>query len=153
MQALLEKAIELAVHYHGGQTDKGGNPYILHPLAVMTRVKSIEEKIVAVLHDIVEDTPLTFDGLRDAGFPDVIIEAVDALTKRAKESYNRYIWRVKNNSLACAVKLADLSENMDLSRIPFPQEKDFLRIEKYAAVREYLIGKDWIYENKKWIKK
>jgi len=144
MNHLLEKAIELATTHHRGQVDKGGNAYILHPLAVMMRVKTTEEKIVAVLHDIIEDTPVTLDELRQHLFPEHIILAIDTLTKRKKESYDKYIWRIKNNPIALVVKLADLEENLDLTRIPSPTEKDLERVKKY------LTNKSWIYNDKKW---
>jgi len=150
MNHLLEKAIELATTHHRGQVDKGGNAYILHPLAVMMRVKTTEEKIVAVLHDIIEDTPVTLDELRQHLFPEHIILAIDTLTKRKKESYDKYIWRIKNNPIALVVKLADLEENLDLTRIPSPTEKDLERVKKYYLVKKYLTNKSWIYNDKKW---
>ncbi|GAB6499106.1 GTP pyrophosphokinase [Bacillus cereus] len=153
MKLFLEKAIQLAVFHHKGQVDKGGNPYILHPLAVMMKVHKLEEKIVAVLHDIIEDTPLTLDDLRNEGFPEFIVEAVDSITKRKKESYDSYIYRVKLNPISRVVKLADISENLDLSRIPNPTEKDYLRIDKYKHIQQILTVDSWIYENKKWINK
>jgi len=150
MNHLLEKAIELATTHHKGQVDKGGHAYILHPLAVMMRVNTIEEKIVAVLHDIIEDTPVTLHELRKHSFPEHIIEAIDILTKRKKESYDKYIWRIKNNPLALVVKLADIEENLNLKRIPSPTKKDLERIKKYFLVKKYLKNKSWVYKDKKW---
>lgn len=127
----LELAIELAVNAHKGQVDKGGNPYILHPLSVMNRVDNMEEKIVAVLHDIVEDTSVTLKDLTTNGLDKVIIEAIDCLTRRKGETYMTYIDRAKKNELAKAVKLADLEENMDLARIKHPTEQDYSRLKRY----------------------
>lgn len=152
MNYILEKALELAIIYHRGQVDKGGNSYILHPLSVMGKVCKIEEKIVAVLHDVVEDTQLTINDLRDEGFPEFIVDAINAITKRRKESYDTYLFRVKCNPISLVVKLADLSENLDLSRIPNPTEKDYLRLDKYRRAQDILTNDNWQYENKKWSK-
>ena len=127
----LNKAIEIAYIAHEGQVDKGGSPYISHPIRVMNSVESPEAKIVGVLHDAIEDSDLTFSDLQKQGFSEEIIEAIDALTKRSQEKYPDYLQRVKNNSIAVQVKLADLKDNCDLSRISEPTKKDFQRIEKY----------------------
>ncbi|MCA1064864.1 GTP pyrophosphokinase (plasmid) [Rossellomorea sp. AcN35-11] len=127
-QSMIELAIKLASEYHLGQVDKGGNPYILHPLAVMNRVGKSEEKVVAVLHDILEDTTMTVTELLKH-FPREIVEAVEALTRRPEETYREFILRVKENTLARVVKIADMEENMDLSRIPNPTQVDYERVE------------------------
>lgn len=127
---LLEKAIILATNKHAGQVDKGGNIYIEHPLRLMTKMDTIEEKIVAVLHDIVEDTDCSLDDLRKEGFPENIVTAVDCLTRKKDETYKEFILRIRENPLAKKVKLRDIFDNMDLSRIPNPTEKDYERIEK-----------------------
>ncbi|QMT41249.1 HD domain-containing protein [Neisseria shayeganii] len=136
--ATLELAIELAARFHAGQRDKGGAPYILHPLRVMASVSSEAEKIVAVLHDIVEDTEMDEYGLRQHGFSDEIVEAVLALTKREKESRIDAAKRAAANPIARVVKLADVADNMDLSRLEVVTTKDLDRIEQYKAVKRIL---------------
>ncbi|WAM53714.1 HD domain-containing protein [Vreelandella venusta] len=137
----LEKAIEISAKAHSGQTDKSGTPYILHPLKVMMRVDGIEEKIVAVLHDIVEDTDITLSVLNEEGFSDAIVNAVDALTKRVGETRMDAAKRAAENPIALIVKLADNAENMDLSRIEKPTSRDYERQEEYKAVRKYLLSR------------
>jgi guanosine-3',5'-bis(diphosphate) 3'-pyrophosphohydrolase len=134
----LEKAIEMAAKAHAGQTDKAGNSYILHPLKVMLRVKTPDEQMAAVLHDVVEDTPVTLDDLRSEGFPESVIAAVDALTKREGETRIDAAKRAAKDPIARTVKLADNAENMDISRIPNPTPKDAKRLEEYAEVRKLL---------------
>jgi len=136
---MLNKAIEIAAKAHAGQTDKGGNAYILHPLRVMMNFcddKDEAAQICAVLHDVVEDTTITLDDLRAEGFSDEIIAALDCLTKRDGESYDDFIGRILANPLACKVKNGDLTDNMDLTRIPNPTAKDEERIRKYRAASE-----------------
>lgn len=135
MKDMLENAIIVAANAHKGQTDKGGQPYILHPIRVMFGCKSLEEKTVAMLHDALEDTPLTAADLTDAGFPSEVVEAVVCLTKEEGEEYDTYIERVCMNRLAALVKLADLSDNMDLKRLLEPTERDFRRLERYVRAK------------------
>lgn len=154
-EMLLVKAEEVATHAHEGQVDKGGNPYIEHPRRVAARLKRVDEKIVGFLHDVVEDTTITLEDLRSLGFPAYIVEAVDAITKRKKESYDQYLYRVFQNDLARAVKLADIAENMDLSRIPNVTDKDKERVKKYAYATDVLLGKyAWqkVEKKMKWVK-
>jgi (p)ppGpp synthase/HD superfamily hydrolase len=129
--SVLNKAIILATTSHAGQIDKGGNPYILHPLRVMLSMTTEESRIVAVLHDVVEDTNITLDDLRQQGFSEEIVTAIDCLTRKNDESYLQFIKRIKRNELAKAVKIADISDNKDLSRIASPTKTDLARIEKY----------------------
>jgi (p)ppGpp synthase/HD superfamily hydrolase len=133
---LLEKAILIAANAHQGQKDKAGQPYILHPLRVMFSVNGEIERICAVLHDVIEDTEVTLDDLRNEGFSEEVLSALDALTKRDGENYDDFITRILPNPIACRVKLADLRDNMDLSRIKNPTEKDYQRIEKYRNAVE-----------------
>jgi (p)ppGpp synthase/HD superfamily hydrolase len=112
----LEDAIILASRAHRGQVDKAGKPYILHVLRVMLRQETETAQIVAVLHDVLEDTSVTMENLRAAGFSSEICEAVDALTRRPGEAYDAMISRVAANPLARVVKLADLEDNMDPRR-------------------------------------
>ena len=135
---LLSRAIILATELHEGQVDKGGNPYILHPLRVMTNVKSLEGKIVAVLHDTIEDTDITVEDLISKGFTDDVVEAVELLSKPKQEDYIKYIKRIKENPLAREVKIADLQDNMDLSRLKEITEKDLKRVAKYKKAYNIL---------------
>ena len=134
----LEKAIELAARHHAGQVDKGGIPYILHPLAVMMAVEGERAKIVAVLHDVLEDTALTEADLRGAGFAPDIVDAMLALTKQPGESRMDSARRLVANPLAREVKLADIRQNMNLSRIPHPSAKDYARLAEYREVEAFL---------------
>lgn len=128
---MLDKAIALAKKAHDGQVDKGGHPYIGHPIRVMNQCENESEKIVGVLHDAVEDSDLTLEELRVAGFSDRIIEAVDAITKRFGEKRKDYLNRVMDNPLALKVKIADMSDNADISRISNPTDKDRERTRIY----------------------
>lgn len=136
----LERAIQIAASAHAGQVDKAGQPYILHPLRVMLRVDGDHERMAAVLHDVVEDTAITLEALAAEGFPAPVIEAVAALTKLPGESRLAAATRAAKNAIARHVKLADNAENMDLSRIPNPSEKDLVRVEEYKAVRALLLA-------------
>jgi len=138
--ATLERAIEIAARAHAGQVDKAGQAYILHPLRVMLRMKSAHERMAAVLHDVVEDTPVSLQQLAAEGFAPEVIAAVEALTKRPGESRIGAARRAAADPVARQVKLADNAENMDLSRIENPTERDFARLEEYKTVREILLG-------------
>lgn len=133
-------ALELAVEKHKNQTDKAGNPYILHPLHVMENVNSKEGKIVAILHDIIEDTDITEDYLLKIGLSKRIVDAVVALTRSKGMDYQEYIKNLSSNPLAKEVKLADLEHNMDLKRLPTLEEKDLERNRKYQIAYHYLIN-------------
>jgi GTP diphosphokinase / guanosine-3',5'-bis(diphosphate) 3'-diphosphatase len=136
----LERAIAIAAAAHAGQIDKADQPYILHPIRVMLRVSSEHERIAAILHDVVEDTSVTLEELIQEGFPGEVITAVKALTKAPGESRIQAAVRAAANPIAKAVKLADNAENMDLSRIANPTEKDFARIKEYEQVRALLLA-------------
>jgi (p)ppGpp synthase/HD superfamily hydrolase len=129
--ALLEKAISIAVEAHRGQRDRYGAPYILHPLRVMARVETNTQKIVAILHDVVEDTDWTFDALRAEGFSEEILNALNGLTKREGEPYEDLVSRSAANTLARRVKLADLEDNMDVRRLNAVTPDDTERLAKY----------------------
>ena len=135
---LEELAFEIAKEAHAGQTDKAGLDYILHPLQVAAEVTTDEEKAVALLHDIIEDTDVTASELLAKGLPDNVVEAVKALTKKHNQNYAAYLAGVKKNRLATAVKLADLKHNSDLSRLEKITQKDRERAEKYRKAIEYL---------------
>jgi len=130
----LQRAIEIAVTAHRDQTTKDGQPYVIHPLTLMMRVDSENEKIAAVLHDVVEDTPTTLEELRSEGFSDEVLAVVDLLTHPEGISYDDYIDRLAGNPIARAVKLADLGHNMEITRIPDPAPKDFERLQKYHRI-------------------
>ena len=128
----LERAIVIAAEGHAGLRDKGGAPYILHPLRIMLGLSSLDERNVAVLHDVCEDCPAwTFGRLRAEGFADHIISALDSVTKRDGENYEDFARRAAANPVGRNVKLADLADNCDLSRIPEPTEGDYRRVAKY----------------------
>ena len=127
----LERAIEIAAAAHAGQQDKAGAPYILHPLRVMLAQKENAQRIAAVLHDVVEDTPWTLEQLRAEGFSDDVLRAVDALTKREGEDYSDFVERAGRDPVARPVKIADIRDNMDASRIAMLTDRDRERIEKY----------------------
>jgi (p)ppGpp synthase/HD superfamily hydrolase len=134
----IELAISVALQAHKGQLDKGGHPYILHPLAVMNRVESMEEKIVAVLHDVIEDSEVTIEELRGLGFSEEILTAIQLLTRSTEDSYEEFIEKTTTNRVARNVKIADIKENMDISRIKNPTEEDVHRLEKYRKALERL---------------
>ena len=131
MPQTLERAIAIAATAHAGQVDKGGAPYILHPLKVMLRMNSLEERIVAVLHDVVEDCGISLDDLRKEGFSEEVLTAIESVTKVPGESYEDFVERAAQNPIGRVVKLADLEENSDLSRIASPGWEDLERVEKY----------------------
>jgi (p)ppGpp synthase/HD superfamily hydrolase len=137
----LERAISIAAEAHAGQQDKAGAPYVFHPLRMMLRQSLNDERIVAVLHDVCEDCPgWTFDRLRAEGFSERVLAALDSVTKRDGETYEDFVRRAAANPIGRAVKLADLQDNCDLSRISKPSERDFQRIEKYRKAID-LIGR------------
>ena len=138
---MLGKAILVAAHAHDGQLDKSGKPYILHPLRVMQQQDPGDEtaQVVAVLHDVIEDTNITLADLKQMGFPPGVIDAINALTRKANEPYDKYIERVALNKIASKVKLADLTDNMDLSRLDRITQKDLDRHSKYANAYAYLV--------------
>lgn len=137
----LERAIEIATEAHKGQYDKAGNDYIGHPLRVMDMGRTEEEKIVGVLHDVVEDTEWTFAQLAAEGFSQEVIDALQCVTKLSEnENYDDFIERVKKNPLATAVKINDLSDNMDIRRRPYLSDKDVKRLKKYLKAYKKLIG-------------
>ena len=138
--ATLDRAIQIAVQAHVGQIDKGGAPYILHPLRLMLEMNTPAGMIVAVLHDVVEDSRWTVERLRDEGFSEEALAAIECLTHREGESYPDFIERVRTNALASEVKMADLIDNLDASRIPAMTEKDLERVRKYQKALARLLG-------------
>ena len=138
MMATLDHAIQIAVQAHAGQKDKAGKPYILHPLRLMLKMHTDTERIAAVLHDVVEDSDWSLEGLCQQGFQEEVITALDCLTRKENETYESFIERVNTNPTARTVKIADLQDNMDLERINNPTEEDFARIEKYRKALKFL---------------
>lgn len=137
----LQRAIEIATEAHQGQFDKAGREYIGHPLRVMEMGKTEEEKIVGVLHDVIEDTDWTFERLAEEGFSDEVIAALRCVTKISEnENYDDFIDRVKKNPLAVAVKINDLTDNMDIRRLPYLSDKDVKRLKKYLKAYKRLTG-------------
>lgn len=127
----LERAVVIAAEAHSGQVDKAGTAYLLHPLRLMLQMETAEDRIVATLHDVVEDSDWTLQRLRQEGFSEAIIEAIDSVTRRDHEDYEQFVLRAAENSIGRRVKMADLRDNSDLSRIALPTEKDRERVRKY----------------------
>lgn len=137
----LERAIEIATKAHEGQVDKSGKAYIGHPLRVMEMGKTEDEKIVGMLHDLVEDTDWTFEMLEAEGFSSEVIAALRCVTKVSEnENYDAFIERVRKNPLAVAVKINDLTDNMDIRRLPYLSDKDVKRLKKYLKAYKKLTG-------------
>ena len=138
MKKTLEQAIHIAVNAHLGQVDKADAPYIFHPLRVMQQVNSTEEKILAILHDVVEDTSLTFNDLIDKGIPKHMVITLRLLTREKDMPYEDYIRKIGENPVATKVKIADLIDNMDASRLKQVSESDMERLQKYSRILKYL---------------
>ena len=135
----LERAIAIAATAHAGQIDKAGAPYILHPLRVMLRVSSEAERIVAVLHDVVEDCEgWSFDRLLGEGYAPGIIAGLKSVTKVEGEAYEDFVKRAAAHPIGRRVKMADLTDNSDLSRISTPTAKDHERIARYQKAIAYI---------------
>lgn len=136
----LNRAIGIAAMAHDGQFDRSGKPYILHPLSVMLRMDTDEERIVAVLHDTIEDTNITIDELREDGFSEEILAALTLLSKESDDvPYMPFIEKIKTNALATKVKLGDLAENMRTDRSPITKDSDLVRMKKYQEAVDYLM--------------
>jgi (p)ppGpp synthase/HD superfamily hydrolase len=138
----LEKAIALATEAHAGQKDRAGAAYVLHPLRVMARVDSETEKIVAILHDVVEDSDWTLDRLGQEGFSPEVLAALDCVTRRDGESYEDFVKRSAANPLARRVKIADLEDNMDIRRLSAVTPQDAERLNRYLRAWKYLTDCD-----------
>ena len=140
MDQLLAKAVTIALEAHKEATDKTGMPYAGHIMRVMQAGRTYDENIVGVLHDIVEDTDWTFEALLAEGFPSYIVDALRCVTKISDdEPYEQFIERVKTNPLAVAVKLNDLTDNMDIRRLPDLTDKDVQRLRKYLQAYRLLV--------------
>ena len=136
LKIILDRAKTIVTSAHEGQVDKAGKPYIEHPMRVMNMGKTVEEKIAGVLHDVVEDSDWTFEMLEKEGIPKDVMDALRCVTKLSEdEDYDHFIERVKTNPLAVKVKLNDLKDNMDITRLGEVTEKDLTRLNKY--IRAY----------------
>jgi (p)ppGpp synthase/HD superfamily hydrolase len=136
---LTELAMRIAYDAHHGQVDRAGLPYVFHPYHLAEQMDDEDSICVALLHDVVEDTDTTLDDLRDMGFPAQVVDALALLTHNPAVPYMDYVATIKTNPLAAKVKLADLTHNSDLTRIPGePGPKDLARREKYLAAMELL---------------
>ena len=138
-RATLDDVLRIAVLAHRGKRDKGGAPYILHPLRLLLRMQTEAEMMAGVLHDVVEDSDWTLDQLRAEGIPAEVIDAIDHLTRREREGYEDFIARVGANPLARRVKLADLEDNLNLLRLPSLDAHDLTRLQRYLAARRTLL--------------
>lgn len=142
----LEKAISLAAEKHAGQVDKMGRPYIIHPIMVMVGLgpdATEAERIVAILHDIVEDTDVTFDDLRRMGFSEEVVDAIRRLTKEKGYDEEKHLLAILDNVIAKKVKIKDIEHNMDLKRLKNKndlQESDFKRLKRYLKWYGRLTG-------------
>ena len=137
-QSMVDLALSIARKAHEGQLDKAGVDYIEHPIYVASQVDTEEEKAVALLHDVIEDSPVSAEGLLQAGLPETVVTAVQVLTKKKEQDYQKYLETVKKNPLARVVKLADLKHNSDLSRLSSITEKDRERLKKYKKAIDFL---------------
>ncbi|MBF0369721.1 MAG: GTP pyrophosphokinase [Magnetococcales bacterium] len=133
----LERAIAIATSAHAGQLDKAGEPYILHPLRLMMKISGEKGRITAVLHDVVEDSPITLQDLRAEGFCETVLTALTALTHLPDESYEAYLERVLVHPLARNIKRLDLEDNMNIQRLgALLSDRDLARLKKYRAAWE-----------------
>jgi (p)ppGpp synthase/HD superfamily hydrolase len=137
---MLQRAISIAAEAHKNQFDKYGAPYFGHVSRVMNNGNTLDEKIVGVLHDVVEDTHWTFEQLAGEGFPAYIIEAIRSVTKTSdEEDYDAFVQRTSKNPLGIKVKLNDLLDNMDVRRMPVVTAKDAERLNKYLKAYRFLV--------------
>ncbi len=136
--SLIEKALAIALEAHKGQVDKAGKPYILHPLRLMTGLEDEIEMIAALLHDVIEDSDITAEDLKRAGIPEEVIEIIGYLTKQTGEDYDDFIERISNHRKASRVKIKDIEDNMDISRLETIGEVDLARLAKYHKAVKHL---------------
>lgn len=137
-----KKAVNLMFEAHKEQRDKSGLPYVFHPFHLAEQMEDETTTLVALLHDVVEDTDYTLDDLRRMGFSQEVCEAVDLMTHREGVPYMDYVRRIKTNPVAVKVKLADLRHNSDMTRMEAPTERDLQRAEKYREAMRLLLDKE-----------
>lgn len=135
---LYDHALQIAIHAHRGQKDKSGREYIMHPIRVAERCKDPRAKVVALLHDTIEDTEVTPDTLQEEGFPQEIISAVLSVTRQEDETYDAFVRRASENPIGREVKIADLEDNMDVRRLKEIKNEDVARLQKYLRAWQYL---------------
>ncbi len=136
---MILKAFFIAKNAHKGQIDKSGKKYINHPVAVASLVFTEKERVVALLHDVIEDTSITIEDLIKSGIPLDVVDAIKCLSKEENLEYFEYLKRVKSNKLARSVKIADLTHNMDLSRLNHISNEDFNRYKKYKRAMSFML--------------
>lgn len=144
---LLDRAAEICVAKHAGQRDKSGKAYFLHPMRVALRCTTDDERIVAILHDVVEDTDITAEYLLEQGFPQYIVNAILSVTKQEGESYEEFIDRAKRNSIGRQVKIYDLEDNLNLLRIESVTPEITARLNKYLKARRTLLQEAFQYSS------
>ena len=137
---MTKKALKLSFEAHKDQLDKSGMPYVFHPFHLAEQMTDEDTTVVALLHDVVEDTDYTLDDLKVMGFNEKVIEAIGLMTHAEGVPYMEYVAKIKENPIAKAVKLADLTHNSDSSRLDNITEKDIARREKYKNAIEFLNG-------------
>ena len=148
--SMLGQAISIAAQAHSNQTDKGGNAYILHPIRLMMRLRTDDQELmqIAILHDVIEDDKeWTIEKLIENGFSKRVTNALTLLTHLSQDSYEEYIKKISTNTDATRVKLEDLKDNSDLSRLKGVTQKDFDRVIKYQKSYTYLKGVQKLSEN------
>ena len=128
---LSKKAMLIAYHAHRYHVDKGGMPYIFHPLHLAEQMDTEYSVITALLHDVIEDSDISLEDLKAEGFPEPILEALSLLTHEKQVPYLEYVQRLKGNELARKIKLADLTHNSDVSRLSVQDDSSRQRFEKY----------------------
>ena len=134
----INKALNLMYEAHKGQKDKGNIPYVFHPYHIAEQMNTEDEIIVALLHDVIEDTNFTLEDIKSYGFNNNIIEALKVITHDKKTNYTDYINKISKNKLATKIKIRDLKHNIDISRIPNPTEEDYNRVNQYKKALEIL---------------
>lgn len=138
MTPTLDDAIWLAINAHRGQVDKSGQPFILHPMRVMCKMDNDHDRMVAVLHDVIEDTDWTYNGLMQAGYPKTVVYAVEAMTRHKSESYPEYITRVIRNPHARHIKMRDIEDNTSIDRMLVTDQRDIERLRRYKLAWDRL---------------
>lgn len=145
--ALVDKAIRLLLMKHKGQVDKAGMDYRLHPLRVAMGVDDVDAKVVALLHDVIEDTGTTPEELAKVGFPQDIIDGIVSVTRREGEGYKDFVVRAAKNNLGHQVKLSDIKDNLNLLRLPKIEATDAVRLNKYLQCYRFLTTGNTSYLN------